>query len=129
MFPNICIYFYLCINKVRLCICHITLNISLSCKNFIKYRLLIMSVSVEANSSEFDLLKQRITEFETENFDLKNENQKVRKELESRIKDHVTRLAKVKQDSLVEQPQNERFKGQAIDVLNTVVDQLDDTKL
>src|ERR1044072_3626431 len=87
-----------------------------------------MSVN-EANPSELDLLRQRITELETENFDLKNENQKLRKELESRIEDHETRLAKVEQDSSVEQSQNERFKGQAIDVPNTVVDLPDDAKL
>src|ERR1044072_2633488 len=87
-----------------------------------------MSVN-EANPSELDLLRQRITELETENFDLKNENQKLRKELESRIEDHETRLAKVEQDSSVEQSQNERFKGQAYDVPNTVVDMADDAKL
>src|SRR4051794_18750261 len=70
-----------------------------------------MSVSVNfANPSELDLLRQRITELETENFDLKNENQKLRKELESQIKNHETRLTKVEQVSLVEQPDNVKLE-------------------
>src|SRR6266487_1908157 len=121
-----------------------------------------MSVN-EANPSELDLLRQRITELEAElekknveleeerrrsdnelmkqinelrnekavlhakNYDLEIEVAKLRKDHGSRIEELEKKACEVEQASSVEQPQNERFKGQAVP--NTVVDMPDDAKL
>src|SRR4051794_9322813 len=111
-----------------------------------------MSVN-EANPSELDLLRQRISELESKNAKLEAELEKKNVELEERrlSVDHLmkqinelrddnikrdaenaelkVRVAKLEQGSSVEQPQNERFTGQADDVPNTVVDLSDDAKL
>src|SRR3954468_17931031 len=88
-----------------------------------------MSVSINfANPSELDLLRQRITELETENFNLKNENQKLKKKLESRIKDHEIRLAKVKQVSSVEQPDDVKLEQDSL-VVNKQSQDAEDEKV
>src|ERR1044072_76189 len=107
----------------------------------------------EANPTDLELLRQRISELESKNAKLEAGLEKKNVELEERrlSVDHLmkqinelkdenikrdtenaelkVRVEKLEQGSSVEQPQNEQFKSQAVDVPNTVVDLLEDAKL
>src|SRR4051794_13389399 len=76
------------------------------------------NVKLEERKLSVDHLMKQINELRDENIKRDAENTELK-----------VRVVKLEQGSSVEQPQNERFTGQADDMPNTVVDLPDDVKL